>query len=718
MWKNKSEIKKENKGILEEMDCYSDIMVSVIIPIYNVEKYIGKCLDSVLSQTFTNLEIICVNDGTPDGSMEIVEVRAKADARIVILNQENGGQSVARNNGIKRATGKYIYFLDADDWLAEDAVEKLVIRAEENEADIVFFDAETVFETEELAQKQAAFADYYKRHRTYDGVYQGIPLFIELVNAWDFKPSPCLVFTRRDYFTSKGLSFYPGIIHEDTLFAFQLIYRADRVVYLGEPLYKRLVRDNSTMTGNARIRKVYGLFVCQREILEEVKEFPCSLEFFLAIKKYLGNMKRNGVHSIKKMKLETIYEKIGRLDADNRVAFMEYIYDEYMMLRSASGRKSTRWNKLLQRCKQVLKRVRNKLIRIRNKVIWMIPAPIRWYARTLRRLGPGYFLYRKDIKKHPEKLCVSVVMPVYNVERYLPMALDSLLCQNLPNIEIICVDDGSTDGSRDILREYEKKDARVKVLCQEKSGAGAARNLGMSVAQGEYLLFLDSDDYFDESLCNEAYYQSVRKKADVCLFGAKRINMQTLEEQAMSWVLRSKEIPRKNLFSAKGINDKIFQITTGCPWSKMFRREFVLQTGLQFQNLPNTNDAFFVRMTMALADRITTLDRCFVTYRYNEGNNTQSNKAKSPLAFYEAFKAMKQELQNRGVYELYERSYCNMVLSESLFNLRTAGTEEARERVRELLLKEAFAFYGLDKHPESYFYDGDAYMEMLELRND
>lgn len=700
------------------MDGYSDILVSVIIPIYNVEKYIEKCLDSVLAQTFTNLEIICVNDGTPDGSMELVEARAKGDSRIVIVNQENGGLSRARNAGMQRATGKYIYFLDSDDYLAEDALERLVCYAEEQEAELVFFGAECVFESEEIKERQSSYIAYYDRKGSYMETYPGEILFIRMVNNGDFKPSACLLFTRRELVENTGIAFYEGILHEDNLYTLQLLQRVERAAVLDLPLYKRLIREESITSGAKSVRHAYGFFVAQREMLAFLGKNTYSCGYFKALKKYFDIMKSNAVKVLKNMELEEIYEEVVRLDADAVAYFMEYIYDLYIHMHSEETPKRVRKRKVSKffgRFKRVARRIYNKFVWLRSKLYWMIPATVRWYVRTIRRLGFGYFFYRRDIKKNPDKLCVSIVMPVYNVERYLPVALDSLLRQNLPNIEIICVDDGSTDGSRDILREYEKKDARVKVLYQEKKGAGVARNLGMSVAQGEYLLFLDSDDYFDESLCNEAYYQSIRKKADVCLFGAKRINMQTLEEQPMSWVLRTKEIPRKNVFSAKGMYDRIFQITTGCPWSKMFRREFVLATGLQFQNLPNTNDAFFVRMAMALADRITTLDRCFVTYRYNEGNNTQSNKAKAPLAFYEAFKAMKLELQDRGVYEVFERSYCNMVLSESLFNLRTAGTEEAKERVREVLLAEAFAFYGLDKHPKSYFYDTNTYMEMLEL---
>ena len=100
---------------------------------------------------------------------------------------------------------------------------------------------------------------------------------------------------------------------------------------------------------------------------------------------------------------------------------------------------------------------------------------------------------------------VSIIMPVYNVEAYLRECLDSILVQTLSDIEIICVDDGSTDSSRDILYAYAEKDHRVTVLCQQNQTAGAARNYGMSVAKGEYLIFLDADDFFSPLLCETTY---------------------------------------------------------------------------------------------------------------------------------------------------------------------------------------------------------------------
>ena len=124
---------------------------------------------------------------------------------------------------------------------------------------------------------------------------------------------------------------------------------------------------------------------------------------------------------------------------------------------------------------------------------------------------------------------VSVILPVYNVEKYLKECLDSILNQTLQEIEVICVDDGSTDRSLEILREYEKKDKRVIVLTQENKGAGAARNKGLAIAKGEYLSFLDSDDFFASGMLEEAYRRCVEKKAQICVYQVLRYNEKTKE---------------------------------------------------------------------------------------------------------------------------------------------------------------------------------------------
>ena len=199
------------------------------------------------------------------------------------------------------------------------------------------------------------------------------------------------------------------------------------------------------------------------------------------------------------------------------------------------------------------------------------------------------------------KTDVSVIMPVYNTEPYLREALDSLLKQTNPNIEIICVDDGSTDASASILKEYTEKDPRVQILRQNHQGAGAARNLGMESAQGEYLLFLDADDFFTDTLVEEIAKKGNKTNADVILFGARKYDDLTGRSEHVPRYLWRKLLPVQEVFSRKTMEGELFTLTTPAPWNKSFRREYIQEQKLKFQNLPNSNDVYFTLTALGAA---------------------------------------------------------------------------------------------------------------------
>ena len=199
---------------------------------------------------------------------------------------------------------------------------------------------------------------------------------------------------------------------------------------------------------------------------------------------------------------------------------------------------------------------------------------------------------------------ISVVMPVYNSGAYLREALCGLVKQTLKDIEIICVDDGSADDSLQILGEFAKADERIRILNREHTGAGEARNAGLAEASGEYVLFLDSDDIFDETLLEKIFRKGKKTEADVVLFGAKRYDNRTGQVVNAPRYLWRKLIPEKEVFSRKDMDGRLFGLTITSPWTKLFRREFVLEQKISFQNLPNSNDVRFVLVAMAEAGRI------------------------------------------------------------------------------------------------------------------
>lgn len=311
---------------------------------------------------------------------------------------------------------------------------------------------------------------------------------------------------------------------------------------------------------------------------------------------------------------------------------------------------------------------------------------------------------------------VSVVIPIYNAAEFLEECLDSVLQQSLTDIEVICVDDGSPDNSLEILKKYEKQDARLRIISQPNQGAGAARNNGMANAKGEYLCFLDSDDFFDKDMLKEAYETAHACRADVCVYDADLFNHTTKEFKPCTWAFRRQYFPAKQPFSPlqKDVKDNIFRMFNGWPWDKLFRREFVQKIDLQYQNLRTTNDMFFVFIGLARAKRIVTVDKILAHQRVEVKTSLSRTRDKSWNCFYTALLAMQEELKRVGIYKELERAFVNWSINFSLWQLNTMQGE-AYDKTYNLLKKEGFEQLDITRHDRSYFYNEKEYNQFLKI---
>ena len=240
--------------------------VSVIIPVYNTERYLRETLFAIANQTLREIEIICINDGSSDGSQEILEAFSKNDNRIRLFSQSNKGQSAARNVGIQAATGEYIYFFDSDDLLKPHSLEELYTRAKKDSLDILLFDGESFYETPQLEREFAQYKTYYMRSQKYPRICSGEELYVDMVSHGDYRVSPCLQFFSREYINRKSLRYYEGIIYEDNLFALQAILQARRASHTSSVLFRRRVRKGSTMTKAISFRNFRSHFICLQEM--------------------------------------------------------------------------------------------------------------------------------------------------------------------------------------------------------------------------------------------------------------------------------------------------------------------------------------------------------------------------------------------------------------------------------------------------------------------
>ncbi|MBR4697266.1 MAG: glycosyltransferase [Candidatus Methanomethylophilaceae archaeon] len=240
--------------------------ISVIVPVYNVEKYLRECLDSVLNQTFEDYEVICVNDGTKDGSATICAEFVKKDPRFRLVNKFNGGLSSSRNFGADYAVGKFIYFLDSDDYLVPNALERLVSLATSENLDIIFFDAETLIEKGVSDVVRRQYEGFYVNRNVESKVTTGKELMAMLNEANAYRTPVQLAFMRRGFYDQAMLSNYNGVVHEDNLFTFRSLRAAERAKYIPEPLYVRRIRADSIMTVKTTMKNYVGYSICCYEV--------------------------------------------------------------------------------------------------------------------------------------------------------------------------------------------------------------------------------------------------------------------------------------------------------------------------------------------------------------------------------------------------------------------------------------------------------------------
>ena len=230
------------------------VKVSVVIPVYNVEDFLGECLDSICNQTLKDIEIICVNDGSKDRSLEILNEYASRDSRMTVLDQENGGHAVATNRGMKLATGKYIFFMDSDDILELTALEDTYKVAEKRDVDFVIFQAINYYmDTGELVE-----AENYSMNDLADQVGNSVFSWKDIKeHIFKITVTPWSKLYNREFVMKNNIIYPEGLVFDDNVFFYETLFAADRITFLRKHLFKRRWYSSSSTTSGARHFKDY-----------------------------------------------------------------------------------------------------------------------------------------------------------------------------------------------------------------------------------------------------------------------------------------------------------------------------------------------------------------------------------------------------------------------------------------------------------------------------
>ena len=278
--------------------------VSIVIPVYNVEKYLEQCIESAVNQTLNNIEIIAVNDGSTDNSLSILKKYESKYDNFKIINQDNQGLSSARNTGLKACSGKYVYFLDSDDFIDINAMEYCYKEAEKYNLDIVTFDAEVFYE--DNYDKQSFFEDYSRSGKLDEKIMIGQEFYVYANYRGMYKAPTWLNFFNREYLQKNNLYFYDGILHEDEIHTMKSYIMANKIKYIPIKFFKRRIRANSIMTSPINTKRIDSNYIIAEEAYKIINELQLNKDTIKIILSWIEVYYSNSIRFCDKL---CLYDK-------------------------------------------------------------------------------------------------------------------------------------------------------------------------------------------------------------------------------------------------------------------------------------------------------------------------------------------------------------------------------------------------------------------------
>ena len=577
--------------------------VSILVPCCNVEKYVGKCIESIVNQTLKDIEIICINDGSKDRTLDILQSHAKKDSRIKILDKPNSGYGDSMNKGLAMATGEYIGIVESDDFVEPNMFEKLYSVAKYHDAEVVKSNFWLYWSNPEKNELHQFFSKdecgYVINPKTFgDG------------SMFGRKPSIWSAIYKRSFLNDKKIKFLttPGASFQDTSFTFKVYASCEKMVCVYDA-FVHYRQDNESSSVNNADKKAY--FVCQE--YEEIEKYLSKREDKDKLYPIYGAMFYDSCI--------WMYERLG---VKMKFEFLKKISPWFMRLIEKVGINNFNFGDSWWK--------RRDIARIAND-----PFEYHMWRNVERYEQIGdTFVYKPEktpvgnIKLYLNRVghslqnnepFFSIIVPVYNNEKYLRSCLDSLLFQSEHDFEVICINDGSSDHSLAILEEYTEYDKSFLVINQENSGPSEARNAGLKIARGKYILFLDSDDYFAEDTCKilKDKFLSDTRDMDAILFGTRifpeipkasewHYRVLTTESRYFNKISQQEflTIPYLNIYS----------------WRYCFSNAFLKSNNIYFEkDFKYGEDAIFVMSVVTKLEGLLVIPDKLYNYRhYREGS--------------------------------------------------------------------------------------------------
>lgn len=694
--------------------------VSIIVPVYNNEVYVIPCIKSLISQTLTDIEIICINDGSTDSSSDILHSFAEKDDRIVVVDKENGGYGVGINRGIELAHGEYIGILESDDFADLDMYETLYSYAKAFDLDVAranFY----LYWSKKI--KKDTFLELFPEHEC-DRVID--PSNREDQHCFYVQPALWSAIYKASFIRDNKLRLLetPGAAYQDTAFNFKIWACAKRVMFVHKA-FVHYRQDNEASSINNQ-NKIYNICLEYAEVDRWLREDRPDLRKSLAPvknKMMCDAYTWNTARIARKYQLEfvkrygeelTAAEQAGEVDPelfapgqyalvhktiDDPQAYIDFIRTGKEFDTSISHRLRRKLSTLNQVWKQdgfgsVLNVVKGKVTSEDDTTL-----VDRMDAELVTRSQP-VFLSQEE-KPEPK---ISVVLPVYNTEKYLAETLDTILAQSFRNFELLCVDDGSTDASPEILEDYAKKDSRISVIHQENAGAGAARNLGISKASAPYLLILDSDDIYLPKMFESLYNKAEETEAGTVVCSSFEYDGDRYESSLAHYALKLELLPTDESFLVSAVSNCLFQAFMGWPWDRLYRTEIIRNNDLSFPCLANSEDCVFVYPALVKSETIAVVDEPLIKHRTDRKGSVSNSRIKNPECFYEAIVLIKDFLKTKtDFYPQLEKSFINWAVDYALWNIETLPKGDVQKSLAKKLAQGEYSELEIQEKGIDYF---------------
>ena len=630
--------------------------ISVIISLYNYENYIGECLESLLAQKFQDFEVIVVDDCSTDKSVEVVEnYMPKFDGRLKLTKTESntGGGGIPRNIGLEMSRGEYIFFMDADDALTTTGLEEMYTCAKNFEADVVY--CEKYFISEGVGEDflKNVHAPTEKRQKppfVEEPTLEPEDLGIRIDRAINFRYwlTAWLRFVRRELLIENKIVFSSLIGSNDVGWTFKVLFSAKKFLRVPNTCYIRRIHDKSvSFRERTPVEQVHKWMDRTIRSLKDMDNFMKRIPFLKA--KIWQRFKV--INFFMQTDFEHIEEKCGNLPKSA----------VYRMFLQKFGKYLGEYDVLVSALCADINTKRRRIKNINRQVAELA--------------GMINFLESKKIP------AVSVVIPMYNAEKFIGECLDSLLAQTFKDFEVIVVDDCSTDNSVPVVESYAPRfNGRLRISSTKKNSGGGGyvpRNLGLKLSHGEYIFFLDADDFILSTALETLYNAAKEFDADV-VYNCAYYELANPNEPKLVQDSGEDDLIKKSLEGEtvlvtdepdKNLRSLLLDNNMPASWKKFVRREFLIENGIFFPEIMNGGDFIWSINLCCHAKRFLRLPNPIYYYR---SYNTESvlRKKRKPaeqishwMAAFIAWAKALRDLSNEVEILKNNHDYCHDALN-------------------------------------------------------